>query len=285
MKRKPIKSTTGRKAQAITEIAVFGTIILIIFAALLRYAMIFNAKQETQMYAFRKALELTQRRLDSTMNGKRQFGSVNLQVMRDVFPVTMAGGTVLDSTVADAGASILYETEASQFGGSDGQPNELDDVGGSYYQVGNKMIDTDSYIEPAYVLVKRKSGHHAPKHPWDGFMDTLKVHSDDDDEYETMQPIPYREQEQYANVTSQSQYVVLNRPSSEAAGELITTQTNTTTVFKAPAYTIAGLQDDMQKWDNDLLGVIGTVGYPNPVDMAVTTNKTLTKYREWESVK
>jgi hypothetical protein len=194
---------------------------------------------------------------------------------------------VQESSIADGSANVLAETEANRFGDADG-PQDLDDIGGNYYQISDRMFVDKEYIEPAFVKVKRKinKGKMAT-HPWDGIMDFFDGAGDKED-YETWQPIPYREQDQYANVTHNSQYVTSEDSSTAFSGQLGTTHTVTQTVFKPPAYYIngpGGLEEKMKDWDPDIINVQNVVGYSQPQDMKVTTDKTLEKLRIWNSQK
>ena len=49
-------SKLNKSGQATTELAIFGFVMLIALASLLRYGQIMNQQQEMRMHAFRKAL-------------------------------------------------------------------------------------------------------------------------------------------------------------------------------------------------------------------------------------
>lgn len=68
------KKTTSSKAQVLAELAVMGAVIFMLLGYLFQQAFIAQQRQATEMYAFRKALQL------SNDNEK----SVNLRVIRDV---------------------------------------------------------------------------------------------------------------------------------------------------------------------------------------------------------
>lgn len=268
-------------AQATTELAIFGTIMLLIFGALLRYGMIFNAKQETQIYAFRKALELTKRRHEGAMTGNPQLASVNLNVNKDIYPVNI-GGVIQDSTVADGSAAISAEPDAQSFGGDDGEPEDLDDIGGTYYQIGNKMILEDEYIQPAYIRVKRKIREgKIKKTAWGSFTGWIsKVFYGNKTDYKTWQTLPYWKQEQYTNVTRSNQYETIELQDEATYGQVSTTHTVSETRFKPQPF------DKIKEWDEDIITIYKVEGYPGgPEDMVVTTDQTFIKQRLWESQK
>ena len=52
----PLRQNNSKKSQAISELAIFGALILVAFAAVLTYIQSMNAQQSLQMKAFRRAL-------------------------------------------------------------------------------------------------------------------------------------------------------------------------------------------------------------------------------------
>ena len=145
-----------KQGQATTEIAIFGVLMLVVFAALMRYGMMYNAKQEAQMYTFRKALELAKLRHDGLIikgenppgvgmitnflggysshmpdlmgNGfplafpfftDRRFAAANVNVQSNVYPVNVLGPAgEKDAQVSSVGAdaSVSLENEGMNFG-------------------------------------------------------------------------------------------------------------------------------------------------------------------------
>jgi len=63
-----------RKSQSLAELAIFGTIILMLLGTLINYAVRFNAQQKTMQHAFRRAL--------AQASGSRHSGAISL--VRDV---------------------------------------------------------------------------------------------------------------------------------------------------------------------------------------------------------
>ena len=57
MKKKDKSTTKWRKAQAAAEMAIFGTLILILFSTILTYGQRFDFRQKVKMEAFRRALQ------------------------------------------------------------------------------------------------------------------------------------------------------------------------------------------------------------------------------------
>ncbi len=56
LSRLPLRQSSSEKSQAISELAIFGALILVAFAAVLTYIQSMNAQQSYQMKAFRRAL-------------------------------------------------------------------------------------------------------------------------------------------------------------------------------------------------------------------------------------
>lgn len=280
-----IQKLTKTRAQATTELAVFGTIMLIILATLVRYGMIYNEKQRTQMYTFRKTLELSQRRFDGNLDGQRKFASASLNVKKSIFPAVGALGSH-EPTSVEATASVLTETEGSYFGDpDDGEPDYPEDVGGTYYQIGDRMILKEEFVEPTYIRVQREKGDQLPEHPWDGMADALDG-AGDEDHYDNIEAMPYRENEQYAKMAKENRYNIHEADNQALYNENYITHTTTQTVYKPPAYTLTELTQKMYEWDTDVQAVEGVYGAGGIIqDMVITTDQIFAEDRAWDSDK
>jgi len=72
----------NKKGQATTELAIMGSIVIMLLAYLVTQGYIYNARQSLEMYAFRKALELS----------RGQERGIDLTVIRDVFVPSFFSG-------------------------------------------------------------------------------------------------------------------------------------------------------------------------------------------------
>lgn len=186
------RKLTKTKAQATTELALFGVIIMVIFGALLRYGMTYTATQKTQMIAFRKALELAKKRHDGTpipliheqpdnifsflggfqvnipfLNipipwGNREFAAVNVNVQRNVYPVDANNPLApVETSMVSGSAAVNIETEARNFA------NNLNDgLGplGMLYEQPMALEDTErSYYQVGDHMAKENK-YYEPKY-------------------------------------------------------------------------------------------------------------------------
>src|SRR3989338_3677666 len=95
MKQLVLKSN-AKKGQATTELAILGAVVMMVLAYLLQQGYIYNSRQALEMYAFRKALELS----------RNQQRGINLTVIRDV--VTPSFFTGLNRQRLMASSSVEY---------------------------------------------------------------------------------------------------------------------------------------------------------------------------------
>jgi len=87
---------SNKKGQATTELAIMGTIVLMLLGYLLQQGFTYNTRQALEMYTFRKALQLSQKgvpnaTLDKTLTKTFPIG-VNLTVIRDVIAPSFFSG-------------------------------------------------------------------------------------------------------------------------------------------------------------------------------------------------
>jgi len=86
----------SKKGQATTELAIIGTLVIMALAYLIQYGYVYNNRQALEMYAFRKALELS----------KQYERGITLTVMRDVILPSFFTGVSRQRLMATA--SVEY---------------------------------------------------------------------------------------------------------------------------------------------------------------------------------
>jgi len=86
----------SKKGQATTELAIIGTLVIMALAYLIQYGYMYNNRQALEMYAFRKALELS----------KQYERGITLTVMRDVILPSFFTGVSRQRLMATA--SVEY---------------------------------------------------------------------------------------------------------------------------------------------------------------------------------
>ena len=142
-----------KKGQATTELAIMGTVIVMVLGYLLQQGYIYNARQALEMYTFRKALELSR-------NEKR---GIILTVMRDVIIPSFFTG--LNRQRLMATSSVEYNPDILYI------PYEEDpeDVPNrQLIQVGEAMIRKGSFfvVPPTKILVKSTKDEEPAKPMW-----------------------------------------------------------------------------------------------------------------------
>lgn len=310
-----LRTLNKTKAQATTELALFGTIILAIFAALLRYGSIYTTKQKTQMYAFRKSLELAKRRHDGRpINGEhadtileliggyayhlfgitlpfaeREFAAVSLNVQKNTYSVDVQNpNSPQETATVDGAASVNIETEAANFADWTGDwPISMSDSERTYYQFGDDWINRDQYTEPPYIWVARAANDNVPTHPWDGFFELLNGQNKDEKKiYVALQPVSYKDTEQNTTIDSTNQYSAKEGVDAIAYNQDNRVHKTTTTTMHPPGLGLFGgnniidITAAMWLWDHDVRVAIVPFGVS---DMTVTTTQDVTKTRTWNT--
>lgn len=129
----------NNKAQATTELAIFGAIVIMLLGYLVSQGFIYNSRQALEMYTFRKALELS----------RNQEKGVDLTVMRDVF--TPSFFSALSRQRIQASASVEYNPWKVYI------PDVATDISKrQLLQINQAMIDKDLYFEipPTKMVLK-----------------------------------------------------------------------------------------------------------------------------------
>lgn len=271
--KKMVKCLGQRLGQATTEIAVFGIIILVVFGVLLRYAQMYNAQQEAQMYAFRKSLELAQKRYND-----ERYGAVTLVAMKEYLPVDLFSSEP-QMTYATGSSSINIEAK-QQFYERDNPSEIRENAPITYYQIGNEMIENNELIEAPYMFVKRKIDYSkGPRTVMDSTMDILNKIGEyingADDDYDVYETVPFWETTQITNATyaSQEQRTSSYLPSVQSNySETSSKETNTATEYE--------VQPQAKIYASDEL--IEQI-YSLPSNMVVEQNQTIGKERSYSA--
>ncbi|MFA4853984.1 MAG: hypothetical protein WC616_01355 [Candidatus Omnitrophota bacterium] len=96
----------NKKGQAVAEMAIFGTLILLIFGVLLSFMQQFNDRQYTQMEAFRRALEKANSYTSGAEDGSG--ASVQYTLVQNRHQINLAGGYKQGSNVTQTGSANVY---------------------------------------------------------------------------------------------------------------------------------------------------------------------------------
>lgn len=145
-------SLTG---QATTELAIMGTIVIMVLAYLLQQGFIYNCRQSLEMYTFRKALQLSR--------GENR--GIGLQVIRDVIVPSFFSGLNRQRLVSvasiDHNPFILYNP-------SENDPEHVESR--QLIQINEAMIRSGYFFEvpptKIKVKVKEKKNEEVPKPKW-----------------------------------------------------------------------------------------------------------------------
>lgn len=269
LRKKIVRCLGETLGQATTEIAVMGTIILVIFGVLLRYGQMFNAQQEAQMYAFRKSLELAQKRTNDA-----KFGGATVVVTKEYQPVDLFSSEPQPSMVSGS-STVTLENKQTYF--DTDNPVAGEDGPATYYQMGNDMIKNNELIEVPYMYVKRKIGKDkAPRTPMDSTIDVLdKMGGGAKTEYNAYQSAPFWETNQTTNSTYTSKEQRIAYYSSGVKSdysEVSSKDLNTNTTYEVEP---TGKIYDSDEFIKEI--------YSLPPNMVVEQNQTVEKERSYSA--
>jgi len=142
LSQKNILTKTNKKGQATVELAIMGTIVIMLLAYLLQQGYLYNARQALEMYTFRKALELSKR--------SYQEKAVNLTVIRDVMLPSFFTGLNRQRLMASASVEynpwIVYTPKKPQY-----------TSGIQLIQLGEGMIQKGSFFQVPPTKIRIKS--------------------------------------------------------------------------------------------------------------------------------
>lgn len=124
----PYKSLRDSTGQATVELAIFGTLILLAFSALLTYGQSLDLRQKAKMEAFRKALQMAY----------YKNSSVSYTLKQDARMVDLFSGYGLGvPTTTSASSTVMWQKGAP---GSQGSDNESSFA---YYQINNNVVELE----------------------------------------------------------------------------------------------------------------------------------------------
>ncbi|MCX5712482.1 MAG: pilus assembly protein [Candidatus Omnitrophica bacterium] len=174
----------NKKGQATIELAILGSVVIIVLAYLLQQGFIYNAKQSLEMYTFRQSLRLS----------RMYERGVTLTVIRDVFVPTFF--TSLSRQRLMATSSVEYNPWMVY------TPNNLTDLS-SYrlFQIGDAMIKNDSYFAVPPTKMKIDTVAKAGEWLWTSSM----IKDIDPQNFEGLQPRDRGQRTSVSNLTQVSE--------------------------------------------------------------------------------
>ncbi|MFA5145736.1 MAG: hypothetical protein WC723_07075 [Candidatus Omnitrophota bacterium] len=96
----------NKRGQAVAEMAIFGTLILLVFGVLISFIQQLNDRQYVQMEAFRRALEKANSYIGTADDGAG--ASVQYTLVQNRHQVNLAGGYRQGSNVTQTGSANVY---------------------------------------------------------------------------------------------------------------------------------------------------------------------------------
>jgi hypothetical protein len=126
-----------QKGQATTELAIMGSIIVMLMAYLLQQGFVYNARQGLEMYTFREALR----------KSKQEKRGVTLTVVRDVIAPSFFTGITRQRLMATSSAEMApYDYYDAA--------NANDVSSKQFIQIGEPMIRRGNFIQAPAIKVK-----------------------------------------------------------------------------------------------------------------------------------
>ena len=302
----------SRRGQALAEMAVLGSVILIIIGAMVSYGQLLNAQHDTQMYTFRRALHLTNKRFNDGA-----FGQVSLTVQRE-YP----SANILDNQPgvqqSEASASILwdsmqnyYERDSVLEGKIPLDPNDnmwqdrsqeryyitpgdfsilknasvtqedlrnlQNDFGVNYQQMGEEMVRNNRYVEMPQMVVVRRPDEESPRNFIEAFLETLfSGGGGTPSNYVSIETAPYTGADSLSDIKQTS---ATHRAQT---GSQISSQDQT--IINSDSATVYPINEDYlnaterQELDENIEAVLFMPG-----NMTVTQKEDITRTRQWQT--
>lgn len=250
---RPCTQMNNRKGQAVTELAIFGAIVLMLLGYLLQQTFSYNSKQALEMYTFRQALQLSR--------GNER--GISLTVIRDLFTPSFFSGLsrqrVMASASVDTNAYILYTPDI---------PGDLTSY--QLVQINDAMIKRGTFFQvpPTHMhIVPSEGDDNGPM--W--YSSTVREMGAQD-----AAPGDTRTTSQYTNVTSIDEAdgvkaVTKNLSSTDTVPTIITFEDATTVLRNYRA-------DD---WAGDISSISMAGNVPGNVKLTLT--ETVKKGRRLET--
>lgn len=265
----------GRRGQAATELAIFGSIMLIVVGTMVNYGQTMATQQELEMYAFRRALQLSRARINDA-GAPRQVG---FTVFKEVYPVNLLGSQGVEKSQVSASASVDWESDAGDFK-TDDDPAKVSqhDFGVQYWQLGRKMIKNNELIEMPRMQVQRKKDREESR----GFIESLVNGIEDifdDDNVIDWESVPI--DQTLVNKVIASQASEENKQEGLGKSNNLITSYNNATTMEGSALTMTMQSaSTIKSWDPKIIQV-----YPNtmPGNVIINESTTSSKKKEWKT--
>lgn len=153
----------NKKGQAVAEMAIFGTLILLIFGVLLSFIQQFNDRQYVQMEAFRRALEKANSYIGDAEDGAG--ASVQYTLAQNRHQMNLSGGYKQGSNVTQTGSANVYWAIPKSAKGSSADSLLIfrinEDEGQFKYNdfipEAHRRIDGDGNERPAYWVLQTEN--------------------------------------------------------------------------------------------------------------------------------
>lgn len=272
------------RGQATAELAILGSIILLILGAMLRYGQTISASQKMQMYAFEKAVKFAQGRAQANHMGRVSFNAV-----QDIYPVDVTGFRAQGTNVSGS-ATVLYDPEMSFYDGTD-----REDYGKSYTQAGREMMARNEVIEFPQMNVTRTNDSRGSSAWWERIADTM-FGSDAPSQVTVWEQAPVESAQQVTGpqgidiekdwggvtyVDDLYNYQPLETASTtrtENASGISGTKKSTRQQQNMQKYFFKS-EDKMKQDDPDVI----SVSEKPQGDLAIITEETISKERQWQT--
>lgn len=153
----------NKKGQAVAEMAIFGTLILLIFGVLLSFIQQLNDRQYVQMEAFRRALEKANSYIGPADDGAG--ASVQYTLAQNRHQMNLSGGYKQGSNVTQTGSANVYWAIPKSAKGSSADSLLIfrinEDEGQFKYNdfipEAHRRIDADGEERPTYWVLQTEN--------------------------------------------------------------------------------------------------------------------------------
>jgi len=153
----------NKKGQAVAEMAIFGTLILLIFGVLLSFIQQLNDRQYTQMEAFRRALAKANSYTSDAEDGSG--ASVQYTLVQNRHQINLAGGYKQGSNVTQTGSANVYWAIPKSAKGSSAESllvfriNEDEGVVkyNDFIPEAHRRVDEDGQERPTYWVLQTEN--------------------------------------------------------------------------------------------------------------------------------
>ena len=153
----------NKKGQAVAEMAIFGTLILLIFGVLLSFIQQLNDRQYTQMEAFRRALGKANSYTSGAEDGSG--ASVQYTLAQNRHQINLSGGYKQGSNVTQTGSANVYWAIPKSAKGSSAESLLVfrinEDEGQFKYNdfipEAHRRIDADGEERPTYWVLQTEN--------------------------------------------------------------------------------------------------------------------------------